>query len=42
MTAEEIKKLLKLEPHPVEGGSFRQTYICGATVKLARGVRAAG
>ncbi|MBV8114366.1 MAG: cupin domain-containing protein [Silvibacterium sp.] len=26
MTADEIKKLLKLEPHPCEGGWFRQTW----------------
>jgi uncharacterized protein len=26
MTADEIKTLLKLEPHPVEGGWFRRTY----------------
>ena len=26
MTADEIKKLLKLEPHPCEGGSFIQTW----------------
>ncbi len=29
MTADEIKALLKLEPHPVEGGSFRRTYTAG-------------
>ncbi len=26
MTAEEIIKILKLEPHPLEGGFFRSTY----------------
>ena len=26
MTADEIKTLLKLEPHPCEGGHFRQTW----------------
>src|ERR1700733_313226 len=26
MTAEEIKFLLRLAPHPIEGGSFRRTY----------------
>lgn len=26
MTADEIKKLLRLEPHPCEGGWFRQTW----------------
>lgn len=41
-TADEIKTLLKLEPHPVEGSAFRQTYVCGATVDLPRGMRSAG
>lgn len=40
MTAEEIKALLKLEPHPIEGGWFRRTYTSGATIDLPRGVRA--
>jgi predicted cupin superfamily sugar epimerase len=42
MTAEEIKVLLKLVPHPVEGGSFRRTYTSGGAVELTRGVRALG
>lgn len=42
MTAEEIKSLLGLEPHPVEGGCFRRTYTAPGTVELARGVRALG
>jgi uncharacterized protein len=42
MTADEIKKLLKLEPHPVEGGFFRRTYTSPGTVALPRGVRAQG
>jgi predicted cupin superfamily sugar epimerase len=42
MTAEEIKALLKLEPHPVEGGWYRRTYTSGRNVKLERGVRAVG
>src|SRR5579863_3018299 len=42
MTAEEIKSLLKLEPHPIEGGCFRRTYTSTATVQLERGVRAQG
>jgi predicted cupin superfamily sugar epimerase len=42
MTAEEIKGLLKLEPHPIEGGSFRRTYTSQGTVQLPRGVRAQG
>src|SRR5580692_7322559 len=42
MTAEEIKSLLKLEPHPVEGGWYRRTYTSAGTVELERGVRAVG
>jgi predicted cupin superfamily sugar epimerase len=42
MTADEIKKLLNLAPHPVEGGSFRRTYTSTATVNLPRGPRAQG
>jgi predicted cupin superfamily sugar epimerase len=39
MTANEIKALLNLEPHPIEGGFFRRTYTSPGTVELARGVR---
>ncbi len=42
MTAEEIKSLLHLEPHPIEGGSFRRTYTSAGSVELPRGVRAQG
>ncbi len=42
MTAEEIKALLKLEPHPVEGGWFRRTYTSAGSVELPRGRRAQG
>jgi predicted cupin superfamily sugar epimerase len=42
MTADEIKTLLHLEPHPMEGGSFRQTYISAERVELARGPRSVG
>ena len=42
MTADEIKSLLNLEPHPVEGGSFRRTYTSAGSVELPRGVRALG
>ncbi len=31
-----------LEPHPIEGGSFRQTYISAGKVALPRGERAYG
>jgi hypothetical protein len=39
MTADQIKTLLKLAPHPIEGGFFRRTYTSPGTVELARGVR---
>lgn len=42
MTAEEIKALLNLEPHPVEGGWYRRTYTSAGTVAIERGVRAHG
>lgn len=42
MTADEIKKLLGLEPHPVEGGYFRRTYTSDVSVALLRGVRPYG
>src|SRR3974390_3476382 len=42
MTDNEIKALLKLEPHPVEGGFYRRTYTSPGTVELARGIRAQG
>lgn len=42
MTADEIKKLLRLEPLPVEGGFFRRTYTSMGHVPLNRGVRPLG
>ena len=42
MTAREIKALLNLQPHPVEGGSFRRTYTSAGSVELPRGLRAQG
>jgi len=42
MTAEEIKALLRLEPHPVEGGFFRRTYTSSVSVALLGGVRPYG
>jgi predicted cupin superfamily sugar epimerase len=42
VTADEIKKLLNLEPHPVEGGYFRRTYTSAANVELPRGSRPQG
>ncbi len=42
VTADEIKALLKLEPHPVEGGWYRRTYTSEVSVALLRGVRPYG
>ncbi len=42
MTAAEIKELLKLLPHPVEGGHFRRTYTSALEVATPQGARAAG
>lgn len=42
MTADEIKTLLNLQPHPIEGGWYRRTYTSGGSVDLPRGTRAAG
>jgi predicted cupin superfamily sugar epimerase len=42
MTADEIKSLLKLEPHPAEGGYFRETYLARERVELPRGSRSVG
>jgi uncharacterized protein len=40
--ADEIKKLLNLEPHPIEGGFFRRTSSSPSWVDLERGKRAQG
>jgi uncharacterized protein len=42
LTADQIKSLLKLEPHPVEGGFFRRTYTSPGSLHLPRGTRAQG
>lgn len=42
MTADQIKSLLRLEPHPVEGGFYRRTYTSAGGVALARGQRPQG
>jgi hypothetical protein len=42
MNAEEIKTLLHLEPHPVEGGFYRRTYTSAVSVALLGGVRPYG
>ena len=42
ITADEIKVMLGLAPHPIEGGWFRRTYTSTSSVELARGTRARG
>jgi uncharacterized protein len=42
MTADDIKVLLALETHPVEGGYFRRTFTSKLSVELERGERAMG
>jgi predicted cupin superfamily sugar epimerase len=42
MTTDEIKALLNLQPHPVEGGHFRRTYTSANTLYLPRGMRPMG
>lgn len=42
MTADKIRHMLQLEPHPVEGGWYRRTYTSAVSVALLRGVRPYG
>ena len=42
MTADQIKSLLNLVPHIVEGGYFRRTYTSAASLETRRGTRASG
>jgi predicted cupin superfamily sugar epimerase len=42
MTADQIRSLLHLQPHPVEGGWFRRTYTSAGSVELQQGRRAQG
>ncbi|HEX4030542.1 MAG TPA: cupin domain-containing protein [Terracidiphilus sp.] len=42
INANDIRKRLRLEPHPVEGGFYRRTYTSPGTVSLDRGERAHG
>jgi len=42
VTADEIKELLNLVPHPVEGRYFRRTYTSGSNLELDRGSRPQG
>ena len=39
MTSDEVKKLLHLDPHPMEGGYFRRTFTSAANLDLPRGRR---
>lgn len=39
MTAEDVIRLLQLQPHPVEGGFFRETYRAAATIPTHGGSR---
>jgi len=41
-TTAELKQMLGLEPHPVEGGYYRRTYTSAGTVDLPRGARSQG
>jgi uncharacterized protein len=41
VTASEIKTLLQLEPHPCEGGWFRQTYVSSLRYEAPQGERTA-
>jgi len=38
MTADDIKALLRLQPHPLEGGWYRRTYTAEVSVALPRGM----
>ncbi len=42
MTAAEIKELLQLKPHPIEGGFYRRTYTSAHEIQAPQGARAAG
>ena len=42
MHADDVKKLLNLEPHPIEGGFYRRTYTSAGSVDSGRGKRAQG
>jgi uncharacterized protein len=42
MTAEEVIERLNLQPHPVEGGFFRETYRSAGTLERGAAVRSIG
>jgi len=39
VTSDEVKKLLHLDPHPMEGGYFHRTFTSAANLDLPRGSR---
>jgi uncharacterized protein len=39
VTADDVIRALKLQPHPVEGGFFRETYRCATTLAANGGTR---
>jgi len=41
VTAQQIKTLLNLQPHPIEGGSYRRTYTSPVSLEPPRGARPA-
>lgn len=41
LSPDEIKAMLNLQPHPIEGGFYRRTYTSFASLQLQRGVRPA-
>ena len=41
MTSDEIKRLLQLRPHPVEGGQYRRTYASSIAIEAPQGCRPA-
>ena len=42
LTSDEIKSMLRLRAHPMEGGFFRRTYTSELKVETERGTRSAG
>jgi predicted cupin superfamily sugar epimerase len=42
VTADQIKTLLNLQPHPTEGGFYRRTYTSASVLELPRGARPVG
>jgi uncharacterized protein len=42
VTADQIKTLLNLQPHPTEGGFYRRTYTSASALELPHGIRPAG